>query len=113
MGIGAGFVAAERLGAAQIVDPRPFAVGSILEAYRKYPQLGAVVPALGYSDQQRAELEQTIARADVDTVIVATPIDLTRIVPIRQPAVRVRYRVSEVAGPTLDQLMREFVLSLA
>lgn len=113
MGIGAGFVAAERLGAAQIVDPRPFAVGSILAAYSKFPQLGPVLPALGYSDQQRAELEQTIARADVDTVVVATPIDLTRIVPIHQPTARVRYRVAEVAGPTLEQLMRDFVASLS
>ena len=113
MGIGAGFVAAERLGAAQIVDPRPFAVGSIQAAYAKFPQLGPVLPALGYSDLQRAELEQTIARADVDTVIVATPIDLTRVVQIKQPSVRVRYRVAEVAGPTLEQLVRDFVGSFA
>jgi predicted GTPase len=113
MGIGAGFVAAERLGAGEIVDPRPFAVGSIQAAYSRFPQLGLVLPALGYSDEQRAELEQTIARANVDTVIVATPIDLTRVVKIQQPTARVRYRVAEVSGPTIEQIMREFVASLA
>ena len=108
MGIGAGFVAAERLGASEIVDPRPFAVGSIRAAYDKYPQLGRVVPALGYSDEQRGELEETIAAADVDTVIVATPIDLTRVIRIDRPYVRVEYSVREVAGPTLADLVKTF-----
>jgi predicted GTPase len=108
MGIGAGFVAAERLGASEIVDPRSFAVGSIRAAYDKYPQLGRVVPALGYSDEQRRELEETIAAADVDTVIVATPIDLTRVIRIDRPYVRVEYSVREVAGPTLADLVKTF-----
>jgi predicted GTPase len=113
MGIGAGFVAAERLGASEIVDPRPFAEGSLREAYDKFPQLGNVLPALGYSDAQRRELQETIARADVDSVIVATPIDLRRVIAIDKPSVRVSYRVEEVSGPSLETLLREFKGTIA
>jgi predicted GTPase len=112
MGIGAGFVAAERLGASEIVDPRPFAVGSIQAAYARYPHLGRVVPALGYSPEQQAELTETIKRARVDTVVIATPIDLARLIPIGQPTVRVTYSVKEAAGPTLEQLIDQFVESV-
>lgn len=113
MGYGAGFVAAERLGAAEIVDPRPFAEGSIRAAYERFPQLGLVLPALGYSDEQRKELQETIARAQVDTVIIATPIDLRRVIDIDKPSVRVGYRVEEVAGPTLAELLKEFKGTIA
>jgi predicted GTPase len=91
MAIGAGYVISERLGAAEIVDPRPFAVGSIKAAYEKYPQLKKVVPALGYYGDQLAELKATIDAADCDTVVIGTPIDLRRVVEISKPATRVRY----------------------
>ena len=97
MDIGAAHVAATR-GGAEIVDPRPFAVGSIAAAYQKYPQLGAVVPALGYYPEQLRELEDTIRAADVDTVVIGTPIDLSRLITIDQPAVRVTYRLEEIEG---------------
>jgi len=95
MNIGAGWVAAQRLGAAEIVDPRPFAVGSIKEAYRQYPHLGSVVPALGYYDEQLEDLRATIAAAACDSVVIGTPIDLRRVIEIGQPATRVRYDLVE------------------
>lgn len=90
MKIGAGVVAAQRMGAAEIVDPRPWAIGSIAETFAKY-DVGAVLPAMGYSDGQLAEMEKIIDAADVDVVIVGTPIDLRRVIQISKPAVRVRY----------------------
>ncbi|MCH7472621.1 GTPase [bacterium] len=95
MSFGAGFVGAERSGAAEIVDPRPFAVGSIAAAYEKYPTLGRVVPALGYYDEQLVELERTIASAECDCVVIGTPIDLRRVIKIDKPATRARYRLEE------------------
>jgi predicted GTPase len=95
MNIGAGFVAAQRGGAAEIVDPRPFAAGSIAAAYTKFPQLGQVVPALGYYGEQLAELEQTINSVECDTVVIGTPIDLRRVIEIKRPATRVRYDLAE------------------
>jgi predicted GTPase len=90
MKIGAGVVAAERAGAAEIVDPRPWAFGTIADAFEKY-DVGAVLPAMGYSEGQLAEMEKIIDAADVDVVVVGTPIDLRRVIEIRKPAVRVRY----------------------
>jgi predicted GTPase len=90
MKIGAGVVAAQRMGAAEIVDPRPWAVGTIADTFAKY-DVGAVLPAMGYSDGQLAEMAQIIDAADVDVVIVGTPIDLRRVIEISKPAVRVRY----------------------
>jgi predicted GTPase len=94
MDVGAGYVASERLGA-EIVDPRPFAVGSIKAAYENYPQLKKVVPALGYYGDQLAELKQTIDAADCDSVIIGTPIDLRRVIEFSKPATRVRYDLRE------------------
>jgi predicted GTPase len=107
MAYGAGWVAARRFGAAEIVDPRPFAVGSIGDTYNKYPTTGNVLPAMGYGEKQMKELEQTIANADVDLVIVGTPIDLTRIIEIKQPYQRVRYELQEIGKPTLADLLEE------
>lgn len=90
MKIGAGVVAAERNGAAAIVDPRPWALGTIGDTFEKY-DVGAVLPAMGYSDGQLAEMEKIIDAADVDLVVIGTPIDLRRVIDIRKPAVRVRY----------------------
>jgi predicted GTPase len=90
MKFGAGVVAARSYGATEIVDPRPWAIGSIAETFRKY-DVGPVLPAMGYSDGQRAELERIIDSADVDVVVIGTPIDLRRVIDIRKPALRVRY----------------------
>lgn len=106
MAYGAGWVAARRFGAAEIVDPRPYAVGSIKATYAKYPTTGAVLPAMGYGDQQIRELEQTIHAAEVDLVIVGTPIDLGRILKIGKPSQRVRYELQEIGVPTLADILK-------
>ncbi len=105
MAYGAGIVAARRFGAAQIVDPRPYAVGSIIETFEKYPQTGPLLPAMGYSQKQIEELEETINNTPCDLVIVATPIDLRRVVEIRHPAQRVRYELQEIGQPTLKDVL--------
>lgn len=107
MAYGAGVIAAQRFGAAEIIDPRPFAVGSIVDTYNKYPTTGHVLPAMGYGAKQMAELEQTINSADADLVIVATPIDLRRVIKIKLPMERVRYELQVVGTPTLEDLLRE------
>ncbi|RIK29890.1 MAG: GTPase [Anaerolineae bacterium] len=109
MTYGAGFVAARRFGAKEIVDPRPFAVRSIKATYEKYPKTGPILPAMGYGEAQRKDLEETINNADVDMVIVGTPIDLKRIIKINKPNQRVRYELQEIGAPTLkDLLMKKF-----
>jgi predicted GTPase len=101
MAYGAGVVAARRFGAAHIIDPRPWAAGSIAETFAKYPTTGPVLPAMGYGDQQRADLQETINNTPCDLVIVATPIDLSRVVEINRPAQRVRYELQEIGQPDL------------
>ena len=103
MPYGAGKIAAERFGAAEVVDPRPHAVGSIRAVFEKFGHLGAVLPAMGYSDQQRQELQDTINATDCDAVLVATPIDLGRLLELERPAVRVRYGASARAKADLEQ----------
>lgn len=105
MAYGAGVVAAQQFGAAEIVDPRPYAVGSIAATYRKYPGTGPILPAMGYGDEQIADLEATINAAPVDLVIIATPIDLARLINIQKPNQRVRYELQEIGQPTLAQLL--------
>ncbi len=105
MAYGAGWVAARRYGAGEIVDPRPYSVGSITATYAKYPTTGKVLPAMGYGEHQTRELEQTIHNADVDLVIIATPIDLGRIVKIDKPSQRVRYELQEIGKPTLEDIL--------
>jgi predicted GTPase len=107
MAYGAGWVAARRFGAAEIVDPRPFAVGAIEATYRKYPKTGPILPAMGYGDEMTHDLEKTINRADVDMVISATPIDLTRIIKVNKPMQRVRYELQEIGKPSLEDILRE------
>jgi predicted GTPase len=107
MAYGAGWVAARRFGAAEIVDPRPYAVGSIKETYAKYPTTGDVLPAMGYGETQMKELEQTIQNADVDLVLIGTPIDLSRVITIDKPSQRVRYELQEIGQPTLEDLLKE------
>ncbi len=105
MAYGAGIVAARRFGAAEIVDPRPYAVGSIVEIFEKYPQTGPLLPAMGYGERQIEELEETINATPCDIVIVATPIDLRRVVEIRRPTQRVRYELQEIGQPTLEEVL--------
>jgi len=107
MAYGAGWVAARRFGAREIVDPRPYAVGSIMETYRKYPSTGAILPAMGYGVEMVKDLETTINNAEVDMVLSATPIDLTRIIQVNKPMQRVRYELQEIGKPSLDDLLRE------
>jgi predicted GTPase len=106
MAYGAAWVAARRFGAAEIVDPRPFAVGSIKATYAKYPTTGAVLPAMGYGDHQTRELEETINRSNADLVLIGTPIDLNRIIKIAKPSQRVRYELQEIGQPTLEDLLK-------
>jgi predicted GTPase len=109
MAYGAGYVAARRFGAKEIVDPRPFAVKSIAATYQKYPKTGPILPAMGYGDAQMKDLEETINKSDVDMVVVGTPIDLTRVIKITKPYQRVRYELQEIGQPTLqDILMKKF-----
>ena len=107
MAYGAGWVAARRFGAAEIVDPRPYAVGSIAATDKKYPNTGPILPAMGYGDEMIRDLEQTIARAEVDLVISATPIDLTRVLKVNKPLQRVRYELQEIGQPTLTDILQE------
>jgi predicted GTPase len=105
MAYGAGFVAARRFGAKEIVDPRPFAVRSIKATYEKYPKTGPILPAMGYGEAQRKDLEETINSSDVDLVLIGTPIDLKRIIEIKKPNQRVRYELQEIGQPTLKELL--------
>ena len=107
MAYGAGWVAAKRFGAAEIVDPRPFAVGSIHDTYVKYPKTGTILPAMGYGDQMVKDLEETINKADVDLVVSATPIDLTRIIKVNKPMQRVRYELQEIGKPDLEDILKK------
>jgi len=109
MAFGAGSVAAKQHGAAEIVDPRPYAVGSIRDTYAQYPSTGPVLPAMGYGETQTRELAETIARVPADLVLIGTPIDLRRLIPIEQPALRVRYDLAE-EGTGLHDLLEELVL---
>jgi predicted GTPase len=109
MKYGAGWVAARRFGAKTIVDPRQYAVGTIAATYEKYPNTGPILPAMGYGDAMVKDLEKTINQADVDLVISATPIDLTRIIKVNKPMQRVRYELQEIGQPTLAELlMKQF-----
>ena len=109
MAYGAGVVAARRFGAARLVDPRPWAVGSIAETYAKYPNTGPVLPAMGYGDLQRADLQATINATPCELVIIATPIDLSRVVQIDRPAQRVRYELQEIGQPDLTGILRDWL----
>ncbi|MCL2818960.1 MAG: GTPase, partial [Actinomycetia bacterium] len=111
MKIGAGTVAADRFGAAEIVDPRPYVVGKLAQTFETYPDIGHLLPAMGYSDEQVDDLATTIKNAPCDSVIIATPIDLERVVAIDKPHTRVKYRLQEIGDPTLDDVLKDFVNS--
>jgi len=109
MSYGAGLIAAQRFGAAEIIDPRPYLLGSLAETYRKYPSIGPVLPAMGYGTTQIAELEATIAAIPCELVLSATPIDLSRIIKIAHPLKRVRYELQEIGKPTLADALKPFL----
>lgn len=106
MAYGAGVIAAQRYGAAALVDPRPHLVGTLKHTFAKYPSIGTLLPAMGYSDQQVKDLEDTINRCDCDLVLAATPIDLLKLLKIKQPTLRIRYEYKDNSKPTLEDLIR-------
>ncbi|MGZ5439555.1 MAG: cyclic 2,3-diphosphoglycerate synthase [Candidatus Aminicenantales bacterium] len=108
MKYGAGIVAARKYGAAEIIDPRPFAVGSIKKTFEKYNHLDNVLPAMGYGDKQTRELAQTIEAIDCDLVVSATPIDITRVLKVSKPILRVGYELEEIGTPTLKDVLKKF-----
>jgi predicted GTPase len=107
MAYGAGVVAARRFGAAEIIDPRPYAVRSIHDTYDAWPTTGPVLPAMGYGEEQMRDLEETIANTPADLVLIATPIDLRRIIDIKQPTQRVRYELQEIGRPNLQEMLQQ------
>ncbi|MGF1584673.1 MAG: cyclic 2,3-diphosphoglycerate synthase [Bacteroidales bacterium] len=109
MTIGAGTVAARKYGASGLVDPRPFVVGRLEETFKTYPDIGTLLPAMGYGDEQVGDLEKTINSADCDSVVIATPIDLGRIININKPSVRVSYELQEIGSPGLKTLIDDFL----
>jgi predicted GTPase len=106
MAYGAGYVAAQRFGAAEIIDPRPYAVDSITETYEKYPDTGTILPAMGYGHEQMRDLEVTINNTPCDIVVVGTPIDLTRLLHIDHPMTRVRYELQVIGTPSLEEMLK-------
>lgn len=109
MQIGAGTVAAERLGAKELVDPRPYAVGSLKTTFETYPHLENVLPAMGYGEEQLKDLEATINQVDCDVVIIGTPMDLSRIININKPKTRIQYELDEVTEPNLKEVLGQFI----
>ncbi|MEK9629466.1 MAG: cyclic 2,3-diphosphoglycerate synthase [Nitrospinota bacterium] len=109
MKYGAGILAAKRFGAKEIVDPRPWLEGTLRDTFSKYPDIGPVLPAMGYGKNQMNDLQATINNADCDLVVVGTPIDLTRVLEINKPSIRVKYELSEIGKPDLEALLKPFI----
>ncbi len=109
MKIGAGVVAARKFGAAEIVDPRPYAVGKLADTFRIYPEIGTLLPAMGYGEEQLKDLETTINNTDCDSVVIGTPIDLNRIIQIKKPSTRVFYDLQEIGNPNLEDILTDFI----
>jgi len=109
MKYGAGIIAAKKFGAKEIIDPRPYVVKSIRETYEKYPNVGTLLPAMGYGTQQIKDLETTINRVPCDTVIIGTPIDLRRLIKIKHKSVRVTYKLQEIGKPDLTDIISDFL----
>jgi len=109
MKIGAGVVAARKFGAAGFVDPRPYAVGKLAETFEAYPEIGIVLPAMGYGEQQLRDLETTINSTECDAVVIGTPIDLNRIIKIDKPSTRVYYNLEEIGRPNLTEVVEDFI----
>ena len=109
MTIGAGVVAAQRFGAAEMIDPRPYTVGKLTDTFKTYPGIGTLLPAMGYGAEQISDLEATINKVDCDTVIIATPIDLSRLIKINKPSVKVDYDLQEIGQPNLVEVVADFI----
>jgi predicted GTPase len=109
MKIGAGVVAARKFGAAELVDPRPYTVGRLSETFEIYPDIGKVLPAMGYGEQQLKDMETTINNTECDAVVIGTPIDLNRIIKIKKPNTRVYYNLQEIGRPDLTMVLDDFV----
>lgn len=109
MTYGAGMVAAEKFGAKDVVDPRPYTVGTITRTFEKYPDIGLLLPAMGYGEQQVKDLEETINKVECDVVIIGTPIDLRRIINIKHPSVRVTYDLQVIGQPNLEDVLKPFL----
>jgi len=109
MKIGAGVVAAQRFGAKEIIDPRNVAVGKIKETFEIYPNIGTLLPAMGYGEKQMSDLAETIDKVDCDTVVIATPIDLQRVIKINKPCVKIGYDLDEIGTPNLETVLKDFV----
>ena len=109
MKLGAGTVAAQKYGAAEMIDPRPYTVGKLAETFEIYPNIGTLLPAMGYSEQQLKDLEATINNTNCDAVVIGTPIDLQRIIKINKPSTRVYYDLQEIGYPTLEGILNDFV----
>ena len=108
MKYGAGVVAAQKFGAEVLVDPRPWTVKSITDTFKKYPDIGTLLPAMGYGDQQVRDMEATINKCECDVVVIATPIDLSRIMKIKKPVVRVSYNLQEIGSPNIPEVLESF-----
>jgi predicted GTPase len=109
MKIGAGIVAARKFGASELVDPRPYTVGKLAETFEIYPEIGVLLPAMGYGEEQLHDLETTINNTDCDSVVIGTPIDLTRIIQINKPTTRVFYDLQEIGHPNLEDVLGDFL----
>jgi len=107
MAYGAGWVAAKKFGASEIIDPRSFAVNSIADTYKKYPSTGMVFPAMGYGEEMIKDLEQTINSSDAEMVVIGTPIDLNRVLKLNKPAQRVRYELQEIGSPSIAEIVKK------
>lgn len=109
MALGAGTIAAERLGVKELVNPRPYIVGTLIETFNNYNHIGELLPAMGYGDEQLKDLEETINKADCDSVLIGTPIDLSRVININKPYTRVHYELDEVGSPNLEEVLKDFI----
>jgi predicted GTPase len=109
MKLGAGVIAAQKYGASEMIDPRPYTVGKLSETFRIYPGIGALLPAMGYGEEQLKDLESTINKAECDSVVIGTPIDLNRIIKINKPNTRVYYDLQEIGYPDLKGLVNDFI----
>ena len=112
MKIGAGVVAAKRFGAKEIIDPKPFAVGSLVDTFNAYPHIENILPAMGYGEDQMRDLSETIERADCDSVVIATPIDLARVIKISKPNTRVEYSLQEIGHPDIEDVLRDLIVKI-
>lgn len=109
MSYGAGVIASQKFGAKELIDPRPWAVNTISETFKKYPKTGKLLPAMGYGKKQIKDLETTINKVDCDSVVIGTPIDLRRVVKIKKPSIRVRYELAEITKPDLKEILEAFL----